>query len=452
MRRFILRLASFFRSGRADADLGREIHSHLQLLEDDYAAGGMSADEARYAARRAFKGQVEQAKLRHRDARSFRALDEWWLDTKLGVRMLVKYPGLTLVGGLGIAVAIAISTASFAFLYAYMASTLPLDQGDRIVALENWDVEANNEARRSIHDLAAWRESMTTMQEIGAFRTVGRNLIVPGGAAEPVPIAEMTASSFRIARVPPVLGRPLLDEDERTGAPAVVVIGHDVWQSRFASDPSAVGREVRFGNTAHTIVGVMPEGFHFPVNHSYWVPLRATAAEFARGQGPEIFIFGRLADGVTTGEAQAELTTIGLQSAAAYPETHAGLRPRVLPYSYPVLDIQDVSIWQVGLMQLTISLLLLVVAVNIAVLVYARTATRQGEIAVRTALGASRGRIVAQLFVEALMLSTVAGAAGLGLARFGLAQAHLIMQLEGARPPTGSTSASQRRRLSMWSA
>jgi len=193
MRRFILRLASFFRSGRADADLGREIHSHLQLLEDDYAAGGMSADEARYAARRAFKGQVEQAKLRHRDARSFRALDEWWLDTKLGVRMLVKYPGLTLVGGLGTAVAIAISTASFAFLYAYMASTLPLDQGDRIVALENWDVEANNEARRSIHDLAAWRESMTTMQEIGAFRTVGRNLIVPGGAAEPVPSDEMTA-------------------------------------------------------------------------------------------------------------------------------------------------------------------------------------------------------------------------------------------------------------------
>ncbi len=435
MRRFLLRFTSFFRSGRAEAELSREIAAHLQLLEDQFMSQGMPADEARYAARRAFGGQIEQTKERHRDARSFRWMDSSWLDLRLAVRMLVKYPGLTAVAAIGMAVAIAISTAFFAFFYAYLYSTLPLDEGERIVALENWDVEANNEERQALHDYVLWRAEMSSMQEVGAFRNVGRNLIVPGGMTEPVRLAEITASGFRIARVPPLLGRYLLDEDERPGADAVVVIGHDVWQSRFASDPAVIGRAVRLGNTAHTIVGVMPASFEFPISHSYWVPLRVNPEQYRRGEGPAIFIFGRLAPGATMESAQAELTTIGQRSAAAYPDTHAKLSPRVLPYAYPILDIQDVSLMQVALMQAIVSVLLVVVAVNVAVLIYARTATRQGELAVRTALGASRGRIVAQLFIEALVLSAAAAAVGLGLATFGLSQAHLIMQLENARPP-----------------
>ena len=435
MRRFLLRLLSFFGTGRAESELSREIGAHLRLLEDRFISKGMSPDDARYAARRAFGGQIEQMKERHRDARSFRWMDTSWLDFRLALRMLVKYPGLTAVATIGMAVAIAISTAFFAFFYAYLYSRLPLDEGERIVALENWDVEANNEQRQALHDYVQWRAGMSSMEEVGAFRNVGRNLIVPGGTTEPVRLAEITASAFRIARVPPMLGRHLLDEDERPGASPVVVIGQDVWQSRFASDPRVIGRQVRLGNTMHSVVGVMPEGFEFPISHSYWVPLRLNPEQFRRGEGPAIFIFGRLAQGATMERAQAELTTIGQRSAAAYPETHAKLRPRVLPYAYPILDIQDVSLSQVALMQAIVSVLLVVVAVNVAVLIYARTATRQGELAVRTALGASRGRIVTQLFMEALVLSAVAAAAGLGLASFGLGQAHLIMQLETARPP-----------------
>jgi putative ABC transport system permease protein len=364
-----------------------------------------------------------------------RWLDDSWLDVRLGLRLLRKFPGLTLVGGVGMAVAIAISTAMFAFFYAYLYSTLPVDDGDRVVALENWDVDAHNEERQAIHDFADWRREMKTMEEVGAFRTIGRNLIVPGGTVEPARIAETTASGFRIVRATPVLGRTLVDDDERKGAPPVAVIGHDVWQSRFAADPGIVGREIRFGGVVHTVVGVMPEGFRFPVNHSYWTPLRADPADYQRGAGPELFVFGRLADGATVEEAQAELSAIGLRAAAAFPTTHAKLRPRVLPYAYPILDIQDVSVWQVAVMQFIVSLLLVVVAVNVAILIYARTATRQGEIAVRTALGASRRRIVGQLFIEALVLAGVAAALGLVLARVGLDQAHRIMQAEGARPP-----------------
>jgi predicted permease len=436
LRLVLLRLIAFLRASKGDAELAREIEAHLRMLEDDYATRGMNAEDARCAARRAFGGQVEQTKLRHRDTRSFRALDEGWLDIKLGARMLIRYPGLTVVGGIGMAVAIAISTASFAFFYAYIASTLPLDQGDRVVALENWDIEANNEERQALHDYVEWRDALGSMEDVGAFRTISRNLIVPGGAVEPVRLAEMSASGFRIARVPPRLGRPLLTEDERGDAPAVVVVGDDVWRSRFAADPAVIGRAIRLGSVVHTIVGVMPEGFEFPVNHSYWVPLRSDPARYRRGEGPALFIFGRLAHGATIEQAQAELTAIGQRNAARYPETHASLRPRVMPYAYPILDIQDVSLWQVGLMQAIVSVLLVVVAVNVAILVYARTATRQGEIAVRTAMGASRGRIIAQLFVEALVLSGLSAAAGLGLAKFGLHQAHLIMQMENtARPP-----------------
>ena len=138
IRRFLLRLTSVLRSDRAEDDLDREIQAHLQLLEDTFLARGMSPADARDAARRAFGG-VEQAKEHQRDTRSFRWLDDSRLDFKLGARMLIKYPGMSLVGGIAIAVAIAFGTAFFAFFYSYSTPTLPLDEGERIVALENWD-------------------------------------------------------------------------------------------------------------------------------------------------------------------------------------------------------------------------------------------------------------------------------------------------------------------------
>jgi putative ABC transport system permease protein len=434
LRRFLNRLLAFFRSGKAEADLSREIDSHLQLIEDEYVTNGMNRDDARYAARRAFGG-VEQVKEHQRAARGFRWLDDSRIDFKLGARMLVKYPGLSIIGGAGLAVAIAISASFFAFLYAFMYSTLPLDDGDRIVALENWDIEKNNEERRALHDLIEWRSAMRSVTEISAFKTIGRNLIIPGGSVEFVRIGEMTASGFRLARVAPLLGRPLLDADEAPGAPPVAIIGYRVWQSRFHGDPSIIGRDIRFGNLVHSIVGVMPESFAFPVNHEYWTALRTDVSRLNRLQGPAIFIFGRLRDGVSLEEAQAELATIGSRSAAAFPETHAKLQPNVMPYVQPILDIQGMTSWQFSVIQATVSVLLLIVAVNVSILIYARTATRLGEIAVRSALGASRGRIVTQLFIEALVLAGVAAVIGIMLAQFGMSQAYAIMQTEGMGIP-----------------
>ncbi|CAA9301679.1 MAG: hypothetical protein AVDCRST_MAG89-514, partial [uncultured Gemmatimonadetes bacterium] len=358
-----------------------------------------------------------------------------WLDVKLGIRMLVKHPGLTLVGGLGMAVAFAVGAGSFTFFYSHLYPNIPLEDGHRIVAVENWDTKRNNEERRAVHDFATWKRDLKSVQELGAFRNTMRNLIAPGGPAEAVKIAEMTASGFKVARVRPLLGRYLVPEDEREGAPRVLVIGHEVWKTRFGGDAGIVGRDVRLGNVVHTVVGVMPERFAFPVSHQYWTALQVDPGEYEQRRGPEIHVFGRLAPGVTAEQAQAELATIGRRAAAAYPKTHAFLRPQVLPYTYPLMDIQDVTLSGVGVMQLMMSMLLVVVAVNVAILVYARTATRLGEIAVRTALGASRLRVVAQLFVEALVLSSIAALIGLGVAQYGLRLANAIMDSETGGAP-----------------
>jgi putative ABC transport system permease protein len=431
IRRFVLRLLSFFRPGTAEAELSREIHAHLQLLEDEFVSNGMPRDEARLAARRAFGG-VEQAKEHQRDARGFRWLDNSRMDFTLGARMLAKYPALSLIGGAGLAVGVAIGAGFFAFLYSLLYATLPVEGGERIVALVNWDIDASAEMRRSSHDLVTWRREMKTVEEIGAFRTIARHVSAAGSPVEAVEVAQITADGFNITRVQPVIGRAIVAADESASASPIVVIGYDVWHSRFGGDASVLGRELRLGNVVHTIVGVMPEGYGFPVNHRYWIPLSTIeAAAFGPREGADIVVFGRLRDGVGMEQAQAELSALGGQAASAFPLTHARLRPRVMPYAHSIIDVHGITTGDFTAMQSMISMLAVIVAVNVGVLIYARTATRQREIAVRTALGASRRRIVGQLFIEALVLSAAASAAGIALARFGIAQGFAVYSAEG---------------------
>ncbi|HEU4455548.1 MAG TPA: ABC transporter permease [Longimicrobium sp.] len=341
------------------------------------------------------------------------------LDLKLGVRMLVKYPGLTLVGSLAISVAIAIGAAYFEFVNDFVHPKLPLEEGDRVVAIQSWNAAASSPEHRVLHDFVTWREESRTVREIGAFATVQRNLVTSDGLAEPVAVAEISASAFRLVRVPPLMGRPLVEADEHEGAPPVVVIGHGVWKARFGGDPAILGRTIQLGSTRSTVVGVMPEGFAFPVQHGMWTPLRLDAAAYERLQGPPIRVFGRLAPGATLREARAELAAIGARAAADHPRTHEHLRPRVLPYAESFF-LSDATLWQVYLLNGVFVMLLVVACANVATLVFARTATREREIVVRNALGASRGRIVTQLFAEALVLSAVAAALGLAAAAWGM--------------------------------
>jgi predicted permease len=420
-KRWSRRLRALARKDAVERELDEELAFHLEMETAKNLRAGMGPEEARRRAAINFGG-VERFKEEVRDSRRLGWVTGMSLDFRLGARMLFKYPGLTLVGGLAIAFAIAVGAATFEVVTQLVHPSLPLDEGDRVVGIRNWDAAASRVEDRALHDFAAWRGELRSVEQLGAFRQLERNLTVAGGATEPVRVAEISASAFRLARVPPLLGRSLVEADEQPGAPPVVVIGHEEWRRRFGGDPGVVGRTVRLGNTRSTVVGVMPEGFGFPVSDGFWIPLRLSALDHPRGQGPEIGVFGRLAPGATLREARAEIATHGRRAAADFPDTHRHLRPEVLPYAESIFPIRigwamRASVYSVNL---AVLMFLVLVCANVAALLFARTATRDGEIVVRTALGASRGRIVMQLFTEALVLGGVAVVLGLLAAGFGL--------------------------------
>jgi predicted permease len=430
MRRTIIRLLSSFRSSRAERELSREIRSHLQLLEDQHIAKGMDPKDARYAALRAFGG-VEQVKEHQREARTFRWLSGSTMDFKLGARMLVKYPGLTLVGALAMTVAIAVGATAFEAISDILDPTLPFPGGDRVVTLEFVGADPGEPEQRVIHEFAALRGALTTVEHVSAYRNVQHNLVAADTAPEPVAVAEITASAFAIANSPAERGRYLLPSDEDDLASPVVVIGHNAWQRQFAGDPNVVGRTVRLGGVPRTVVGVMPEGFEFPTNHQFWIPLRVDPLKYARWEGPELAMFGRLAPGATIEQAQAEFAAVAPRSAVS-PHSGVPLRPVVNPYTLVVED--PAILWALRAGRLVAGTLTVVVAINLAILLYARTVTRLGEIAVRSALGASRRRILAQLFIEAFVLTLIGAAAGLGLARYALGVIQALNETDGGMP------------------
>ncbi|HSH40443.1 MAG TPA: ABC transporter permease [Chthoniobacterales bacterium] len=421
------RLRALFGRSSIERDMDEELRAHISLRTEANIAAGMSPDEALRDARVRFGG-LEGIKEACRDVRGAGMFDVLVQDVRFAGRMIRKYPGLSLVSVIGMSVAIAVAAGYFAVSNAFLDPTVPIPDGDRVVSLQNTDATGEGGDRQKARDFVAWRDGLKRVHELAAFATTRRNLLLAGRDLERVDVAQMTASGFRVARTAPHLGRVLLDVDEGAGAPPVVVIAHDEWQRVFGGDPAILGRQVRVGADVCTVVGVMPEGFRFPVNHRYWVPLRIRPADADSGGGPSLSIFGRLADGATLDDAEAELAVVGARMAAAYPETHQHFRPRVMPYAYPFLGLDDphatlaIRGWQLG-----IALLLVVVAANVAILVYARVATRTGEIAVRMALGANRRRVIAQLSVEALVLSVSAAVIGLAIAAFGLdaLQAHI---------------------------
>src|SRR6187551_178356 len=181
-----------------------------------------------------------------------------WLDWKLGARLLLKYPALTIIGGLSLSCAITIGAVGIELADELLYKRLPFDQGGRVVRLETQDTVAARVEPRVLHDFAIWRRSLKTVVELGAARLSERNVLTGEGRVEALRLAEITASAFPLTRVPPILGRPLQPADETQGADPVVILGYDVWQRQFLHDPAILGRVVTVGRRARTVVGVMP--------------------------------------------------------------------------------------------------------------------------------------------------------------------------------------------------
>ena len=421
---------------RTDHDLQRELAGHLALAEDELRRKGHAPRDAARLARATAGGRI-QALEALREQRGLPWLGSSWLDVRLGLRVLGRNWGVTLVGGLAMSVAIGIAAVVFAAFDVILWSRLPLEEGDRIVAIQIWDREAGQRRDTPWQDIERWRGSLQSVDDVGAFQTIRRNVIAADGSVELVAVAEISAAGFRVARVPPLIGRGIIDADQAPGAAPVIVIGHEVWQRRFAGARDVIGRELRLGEIVHTVVGVMPDGFQFPFNFRYWVPLQRGADEMLRNTGPEGVVFGRLAPDATLARAHEEVSALGiLPSIDARPNAEA-TGARVVPYTFAFTG--DFERGELGLLwslsSLALVLLLLPPCANIAILNYARTVTRQQEFAARHALGGSRARIVWQLFIEALVLAAAAAGVALLILRVvSVVVAGRLQQIPGGPP------------------
>ena len=343
-----------------------------------------------------------------------------WIDLRLGVRMLVKYPALTLVATFALAIGIPVGLAPMHAVDALQAH-LPEDPHGRIRMLRYWDHGQMEPTSTTFDDAERWRASLTSFESIGASRIGIHNVeITPAGAAVAgteltVPGAEVTASTFTMLAVPPIRGRVLHPEDERVGGPDVVVISESMARSLGSSGADLMGTTIRIGGVPHDVVGVMPEAFQFPWNQQVWLPLREPRGSVPRGGRP-VTVFGRLADGVSPHAAQSELSTVHATLVAERPDIYSRLTPEVVPTSFMAFGFPKGGLRalpEFAMIQALMLVPLLIACVNVGLLIFARTTMRTSEFAMRTALGASRGRILTQVFTESLVLAIAA--TGLGL-------------------------------------
>jgi predicted permease len=344
----------------------------------------------------------------------------YWVDLKLAFRMFVKHPGLAITACLALSIGIPIGLVPLQLAGALNA-TPPFYDPDRLVGIEYEDVSTSNQQRQILHDFERWRSELRSFEGVAAYAFRDRNLVAADGRAEEISAPSITASAFSLLGVRPRLGRTLLASDETPGAEPVAVLEHDFWRRRFGGDPAIVGARIQIGATPHTVVGVMPAGFKFPSRlNQAWIPLRWRAADYRLGRGPVIKVFGRLRDGVSTGEAHAEVERLREMANLVDPAFYKSLRTAVLPFTISMTELRPTP-YNLFVANLVAILLLAIACGNVGTLILARTASRSSEIAVRTALGADRRRIVMLLFLEALVLATVSAAAGLGVA-------HLVVQ------------------------
>jgi hypothetical protein len=307
------------RRDRVTSDMDEEMRFHVEMqTERLMTEQGLPAEEARRRALVSFGG-VEKYKAAGHDVHGLRWVDALLLDARFSLRMLLKHRGLTLAGAFAMAVAIAVGVTAFEVVSDLLDAPLPLPGADRIVALEFIGEEAGTSEEQVIHEFAALRASMTTVEHFGGYRNSQHNLVAAETAPEPVLVAEITPSAFAVTNTPALLGRYLLPSDAAEAAPPVLVIGHEAWQVNFAGDPNVLGRTVQLAGVPRTIVGVMPEGFEFPTGHQFWIPFREDPLNYKRGEGPEIAMFGRLKLDATVEQARAEMAAI------------ANRRPRRIP-------------------------------------------------------------------------------------------------------------------------
>ena len=342
-----------------------------------------------------------------------------WQDLQFATRLLAKDKWFTAVAAAALALGIGVNATVFTFVNAVLIRGLPFDDPDRIMAIGSRDPVRDRNMGVSYLDFQDWRAAARSFTGLAAYDGTTMNVSDEGKAPERFIGTYISANAFSLLGQSPILGRNLVPDDDRPGAPAVVMLGNGVWKNRYGGDPAIIGRTIRVNDIPSVVVGVMPEDFKFPFNADLWQPLSTIPDLEAQQRNARGFeVMGRLAAGVSREQAQAELLTIGHRLAKEYPDTNTNVQPRVQTYNERAAGgpIKAIFLSLMG----AVAFVLMIACANVANLLLARSARRSREIAVRVSQGATRWRIVRQLLIESVVLALISGVAGFALAIAGV--------------------------------
>ena len=403
------RLRALFRPGAMERELADEVTFHLAMEADKLVKQGMDPVEAAWEARRRFGGVAYQQE-RARDAWGIKMMRDFLSDVRHALRQFLRRPGFTVLAIVTLALGLGATVALFSVVRGLLLRPLPVTDQDQLqVFWSDWDW-------RGI-ELDFVRERMRAFSGLAGFSAEGQTYRTDGGGSSVLTAGVTSADLFDVIGARPLLGRTFAPGEDRPGAEPVVVVSWGLWQQELGGDPNVLGRRIILAGLPTTVIGVMPRGFYFPTpEYRVWRPLLLDpASPVYRGRG-WLVLLGRLKPGTTLAQGNADVGSFApaLKQRFNYPDQWDKSRnPHVTPIrQYLLGDVKPALLLLLG----AVGLLLLMACANAAALVLARTTDRSNEIALRTALGAGRGRLARQIVTESLTLSFMAGAVGAGLA------------------------------------